>query len=179
MLEMAPGCLLVACDIHPARLRLVEQLASSSAARRPLYVALDGTRPLPICLAFHRILLDAPCSGTGTIRRNPEIKWRLKGSDLPLLAAKQRRLLSNALDALLIGGRLVYATCSIEPEENQEVVKQALEGRPEFSAVSIGRLPLDFLTREGANLLGGQWYFSTLPDQGLDGFFAAVIERTA
>ena len=85
-------------------------------------MVLDGTRPLPFAPRFDRILVDAPCSGTGTLGRNPEIKWRLRPDDLADLPRRQKALLANALAVLAPGGRLVYATCSLEPEENQEVV---------------------------------------------------------
>jgi 16S rRNA (cytosine967-C5)-methyltransferase len=113
-------------------------------------VVLDATRPLPFARRFERILVDAPCSGTGTLGRNPEAKWRLTPADLPDLQARQIALLRNALDALAPGGLLVYSTCSLEAEENQAVV----------AAVSPG--------------IGG---FQHLPgrDAG-DGFYAAVIK---
>ena len=175
LLDLVAGLSLIACDVHPGRLRLMRRLAGAGGERLRL-VALDGTQPLPFAVAFDRILVDAPCSGTGTIRRNPEIKWRLDQDDLPILAAKQRWLLSNALDSLAPGGRLVYSTCSIEPEENQSVVETVLEGRPGFRLVELERLPAEFFTEEGRTLLRGTW-FQTLPDLGMDGFFAAVIER--
>jgi 16S rRNA (cytosine967-C5)-methyltransferase len=108
----------VACDVNFSRLAPLRALGC------PL-VALDGTRPLPFRARFDRILLDAPCSGTGTLARNPEIKWRLTPSDLPRLARKQACLLENALERLAPGGRLVYSTCSLEREENEDVVEQA------------------------------------------------------
>jgi 16S rRNA (cytosine967-C5)-methyltransferase len=105
---------------------------------------------LPFRARFDRILLDAPCSGTGTLARNPEIKWRLRPSDIAELAAKQANLLRNALERLAPGGRLVYSTCSLEREENEGVLEQA-----------------------GAQVLG-LWRRLPGRDAG-DGFFAAVI----
>jgi 16S rRNA (cytosine967-C5)-methyltransferase len=87
-------------------------------------VVLDGTQPLPFRSKFDRILIDAPCSGTGTLGRNPEIKWRLKPSDLPDLHAQQVALVRRALEHLCPGGRLVYSTCSLEKEENQGVIRE-------------------------------------------------------
>ncbi len=87
-------------------------------------VVLDGTRPLPFRAKFDRILVDAPCSGTGTLGRNPEIKWRLKPSDLMDLHAKQVALVRRALEHLCPGGRLVYSTCSLEKEENEAVIQE-------------------------------------------------------
>ncbi|MGD0666170.1 MAG: transcription antitermination factor NusB [Bryobacteraceae bacterium] len=139
------GVRAVACDLHLHRLRALRALAAD-------LVVLDGTRPLPLLRHFERILVDAPCSGTGTLGRNPEIKWRLRPDDLIDLHGRQTALLRNALAALAPGGRLVYSTCSLEPEENQEVVAEAAPGR---AAAVWERLP-------------GR-------DAG-DGFWAAVIK---
>jgi 16S rRNA (cytosine967-C5)-methyltransferase len=136
------GVRAVACDIHWHRLR---QMSDLDCAR----VVLDGTRPLPFRARFDRILIDAPCSGTGTLGRNPEIKWRLKPSDLPDLHAKQVTLIREAIGHLCPGGRLVYATCSLEREENESV---------------IAEIPGDWQT---SRRLPGR-------DPG-DGFFAAIL----
>jgi 16S rRNA (cytosine967-C5)-methyltransferase len=85
-------------------------------------VVLDAACALPFARAFDRILVDAPCSGTGTLGRNPEIKWRLNESDLARFAALQRPILRNALAVLKPGGKLVYSTCSLEREENEDAV---------------------------------------------------------
>ena len=106
----------VACDLYSHRLK---QLGDLDCDR----VVLDGTKPLPFRERFDRILVDAPCSGTGTLGRNPEIKWRLQPSDLIDLHRKQVTLLSNAIDHLKPGGRLVYSTCSLEEEENRLVIE--------------------------------------------------------
>jgi 16S rRNA (cytosine967-C5)-methyltransferase len=107
----------VACDIHLHRLKQMRELNCS-------LVVLDGTQPLPFRSKFDRILVDAPCSGTGTLGRNPEIKWRLQPSDLIDLHAKQVALVRNALEHLCPGGRLVYSTCSLEAEENEQVIQE-------------------------------------------------------
>jgi len=139
------GVRAVACDLHFHRLRELRGLAAD-------LVVLDGTRPLPLARWFDRILVDAPCSGTGTLGRNPEIKWRLRPDDLADLHGRQTALLRNALAALAPGGLLVYSTCSLEPEENRQVVAEAAPGR---EAAVWERLP-------------GR-------DAG-DGFWAAVIK---
>ena len=95
-------------------------------------VAFDAERPLPLARRFDRVLADAPCSGTGTLGRNPDIKWRLEPADLADLAARQRRILANALDAAAPGGAVVYSTCSLEPEENEEIVAAVIAQRPEW-----------------------------------------------
>jgi len=108
----------VACDLHHHRLRQMKNLTAN-------LVVLDATQPLPFAPCFDRILLDAPCSGTGTLGRNPEIKWRLTAADLHDLARRQAALLARAREALAPGGLLVYSTCSLEPEENQAIVATA------------------------------------------------------
>ena len=111
------GVRAIACDIHLHRLRQMRDLNCS-------LVVLDGAQPLPFRVKFDRILIDAPCSGTGTLARNPEIKWRLKPSDLADLHAKQVALVRQALQHLCPGGRLVYSTCSLEKEENELVIQE-------------------------------------------------------
>jgi 16S rRNA (cytosine967-C5)-methyltransferase len=119
------GARVVACDIHLHRLMQMRDLNC------PL-VVLDGTHSLPFRskfnrILFDRILIDAPCSGTGTLGRNPEIKWRLQPGDLIDLHGKQVALVRQALEHLCPGGRLVYSTCSLEKEENEQVI-QAFPG---------------------------------------------------
>src|SRR5262249_50860144 len=108
------GVHVVACDFHLRRLALMKALTAN-------LVVLDGTRPLPFARPFDRILVDAPCSGTGTLARNPEIKWRLTPADLDDLHRRQMALLANARALLAPGGLVVYSTCALEPEENERV----------------------------------------------------------
>jgi 16S rRNA (cytosine967-C5)-methyltransferase len=143
---MESGVRIVACDRYLNRLGPMRSLGVD-------LVALDGTRPLPFRSKFDRILVDAPCSGTGTLGRNPEIKWRLSPEDLPAFQRRQKELLARALEALAPGGRLVYSTCSLETEENEGVVSSIPSGG--VAKETILRLP-------------GR-------DSG-DGFFAAVIK---
>jgi len=139
------GVRAIACDL---RLRRLAQLKGMGAD----LVVLDGTRALPFARRFQRILVDAPCSGTGTLGRNPEIKWRLAPSDLDDFPRRQAALLANARAALAPGGLLVYSTCSLEPEENERVVAGV---PPELVVEVMRRIP-------------GR-------DPG-DGFYAAVIK---
>jgi len=111
---LAVGGKVTACDRYLRRLIDVPREAGR--------VVLDAMQPLPFSRPFERILVDAPCSGTGTLAHNPEIKWRLQPGDLPAFHGRQRQILEQALGALAPGGRLVYATCSLEPEENENVV---------------------------------------------------------
>jgi 16S rRNA (cytosine967-C5)-methyltransferase len=111
---LAMGANVIACDRYLKRLTDVP-----AGAQR---VVLDATRPLPFSVKFDRILVDAPCSGTGTLARNPEIKWRLRPADLPRFTTLQRQILENALPHLKPGGKLVYSTCSLEREENEDLI---------------------------------------------------------
>ena len=138
---IAAGGRVTATDRYQRRLAEVPEQASR--------VVLDAAKPLPFSGLFDRILIDAPCSGTGTLARNPEIKWRLEPSDLAVFQARQRKMIERALPHLRPGGRLVYATCTLEQEENEAVV----DGFPVLETRS--RIP-------------GR-------DPG-DGFFAAVIK---
>jgi 16S rRNA (cytosine967-C5)-methyltransferase len=113
------GVDLVACDASPARAGQLRALAAPNLCVH----CLDATQKLPFAAEFDRILVDAPCSGTGTLARNPEIRWRLKEAELARHVTRQRAILANALRALKPGGRLVYATCSLEREENEDVVR--------------------------------------------------------
>jgi 16S rRNA (cytosine967-C5)-methyltransferase len=170
--------LLVACDASARRLETLQELlprftANASAVR---LVRLDATQPLPFRQQYDRILVDAPCSGTGTLARNPEIKWRLTPRDLERLPVIQRKILSNALSVLAPGGRVVYATCSLEPEENEQVVESVLAATTGFRLFSREELTIDLSGI--APLIDARGYFRTRPDiDGMDGFFAAVITR--
>lgn len=132
---METGLRAVACDRHQARLEAVRDAGAD-------LVLLDATQPLPFSRRFARILADVPCSGTGTLGRNPEIKWRLEARDLGDLHHRQVGILNNALDCLAPGGQLVYSTCSLEPEENQEVIDEVVGSRQGIRLVRTGeRLP--------------------------------------
>ena len=86
---------------------------------------------------FDLVLTDVPCSGTGTLGRNPEIRHRLRAEDLPRQAERQRAILNSALRAIRVGGHVVYATCSLEPEENEQVVTSVLAENPKARQVSL------------------------------------------
>jgi len=171
-----PASVLVACDVSARRLvdlhRLLPRQVPPEVALG--VVRLDATERLPFRSCFDRVLLDAPCSGTGTLARNPEIKWRLRPEDIARLAENQAKMLRNALEVLRPGGRLVYATCSLEREENEQVVERVLKETPGVRA--LGR---DELSREiprVAGLIDADGFFRTRPDlHGTDGFFAAVL----
>ncbi len=168
---------LIACDLSAKRLWTMTRLARGSipAGVNLDLVRLDAAQQLPFG-EFDRILLDAPCSGTGTLARNPEIKWRLQPRDLIRLAAIQTGMLKNALQILVPGGRFVYATCSLEPEENERVVDPVLESTPGFRLRTHEELAREFPALDA--LFDTRGYFRSRPDlHGMDGFFAAVITR--
>jgi len=176
-----PRAKVLATELHPHRARLLQNLN-----RLPnVHVIAADARHLPFSLsvAFDRILADVPCSGTGTLARNPEIKWRLKVEDLHDLQSRQVAILKSALAQLATGGRLVYSTCSLEHEENEAVVEAALEGTAEFKVADL-KGELEQLRQSGemcwediASLLAGP-YLRTIPGvHPCDGFFAALIER--
>ncbi len=98
--------------------------STHSAAR--IHIITADVQHLPLTLPYDRVLADVPCSGTGTLARNPEIKWRLTPADLAGLNQRQSAILRSALAQVAPGGRLIYSTCSLEQEENENVVEQAL-----------------------------------------------------
>lgn len=150
--------LVAACDVRPRRVRLLQRTVRRCllANARVVRVAVDG--PLPFrSNTFDAVLIDAPCSGLGTIRRDPDIKWTRQPGDLPRFADAQRRLLERAAPLVRRGGLLVYSTCSSEPEENDAVVEAFLRDHP---AYHIERT------------------HQTLPFRdGLEAFFGAVLRR--
>lgn len=172
--------LLVAADVSARRLGTLRKLLPKSLppALELHLVRLDATRELPFACSFDRILADAPCSGTGTLARNPEIKSRLRPQDVTRLARIQTEILGRVLAVLAPGGRLVYATCSLQREENEEVVEKALASHPDFRLLSASELGSEFPCL--APLFDPPGYFRTRPDlHGMDGFFAAVIVRNS
>lgn len=154
---VGPAGLVVSCDTRPARLAVLKQTLRHEGV--PVRVVrIDATRALPFAPVFDRVLLDAPCSGLGTIGRDPDVKWSRQPDSLARFAATQHAMLEQAATAVAATGRLVYATCSSEPEENSVIVEGFLAAHPEFC-------------RDGADL-------ETRPDRdGLDAFFAAVLVR--
>ncbi len=164
----------MACDFRAARVRLLAATISRLAPGTSI-VRLDATAALPFAPVFDRVLLDAPCSGLGIIRRDPDVKWRRRAEDLAALAAAELGMLVRAAEAVRPGGTLVYATCSSEPEENEDVVRAFLRSDPRFQPVPIA--PGPEVDRAGS-LIGGDGALRTLPHRdGLDAFFAAALVR--
>jgi 16S rRNA (cytosine967-C5)-methyltransferase len=138
---------------------------------------------LPFGADFDRVLADVPCSGTGTLARNPEIKWRLTAEDIRDLQGRQIAILAAVMKHVAPGGRLIYSTCSLEPEENEQVVSACLKGNNEFNVVPVQaellRLQaLGVLKPGDINQLVTGDCLRTIPGvQPCDGFFAAILER--
>jgi 16S rRNA (cytosine967-C5)-methyltransferase len=150
----------VASDVRPRRMRLLARTVGESGARSIRLVQLDASRPLPFSDVFDAVLVDAPCSGLGTIRRDPDIKWRRSPDEFTVLAARQLDILRATARVVRPGGRLVYSTCSSELEENDEVVEAFLAEQPGFRLAAV---PL-----------------RTLPFRdGLEAFYAARLVNTA
>jgi 16S rRNA (cytosine967-C5)-methyltransferase len=163
---------IVATDVRGRRVDLLAATVRTSGARSIKVVQADA-EALPFAPAFDWVLLDAPCSGLGTIRRDPDVRWRRTEADLPRLAAAQLRMLRETSRALRPGGRLVYATCSSEPEENEDVVA-AFVAQGGFTQVAVEGVPsLRALVTPAGHL-------RTFPFRdGLEAFFGAVLIKAA
>jgi 16S rRNA (cytosine967-C5)-methyltransferase len=179
MAEQNPQATIFALDVHPRRAGLLRHLVPLGNVRA---IAADA-RSLPFRGNFDRVLVDAPCSGTGTLARNPEIKWRLEQSDILRLQAYQLAITSAAIRHVAPGGRLIYSTCSLEPEENEQVIEKLLAANPSFHVVGCAhelenlRAGGDLAWQEISSLTRGP-YLRTLPGvHPSDGFFAAILQR--
>ncbi|HVR44989.1 MAG TPA: transcription antitermination factor NusB [Thermoanaerobaculia bacterium] len=156
-------------DRSLSRLASMQRIWKRVFGSLPRAVAGDATS-LPFRAAFHTVLLDAPCSATGTIRKNPEVRHRITAGELDEHGARQLAMLLSVAD--LAEREIIYATCSIEPEENRSVVLAFLERRPEFERLDLGpRVPpsLSGALEEGALVL--------TPEMGLDGYTASGLRR--
>ena len=172
--DMQGRGLLVACDVRSRRVALLRKTISTTGATNVRIVQADLLRPLPFSRPFDTVVVDAPCSGLGTLRRDPDIRWRRRESDLPTLAAAELTMLRHAAAQVAGGGRLVYATCSSEPDENEAVVDAFLAAAPQFRPVDV---------RTAAPALGpvadDRGHLKTQPHlHDLEAFFAALFERT-
>lgn len=180
-----PQAAITAVELHPHRARLLQNLLlqHDPPGSERIQIMVADAQHLPTSSSFDRVLADVPCSGTGTLARNPEIKWRLKRDDLEELHQRQSAILRSALAQVAAGGRLIYSTCSLEKEENESVVEQALEGNAAFRLLDC-HAELDCLKSSGeivwcnpSSLTRGP-YLRTIP--GIhpgDGFFAAILEK--
>jgi len=177
--ERHPDARILAAELHPHRARLLRRLVLRSNVD---VIASDCTRP-GWAAKFDSMLADVPCSGTGTLARNPEIKWRLQVDDLADLQRRQAGILGAALEQLAPGGTLVYSTCSLEREENEDVIQEALGGYGGAELVPC-RLRLEELRGQGLlawsdlDAVTSGPFLRTLPGvHPCDGFFAAIIGK--
>ncbi len=163
------GAEVISHDVSIERLALLGMTASKMLSRRPRMVVGDGGRP-PFRGRFRSVLLDAPCSASGIIRKHPEIRWRLSEELIRRHAAEQRRLLTAALD--LTGSICIYSTCSMEPEENDSVVREVLRGRNDFRVA-----PIQASMESSIAPWIDRGILRLTPDSGADGFTAIRLER--
>ncbi len=171
---IAEGGLLVACDVRDRRVDLLRRTVAATRASNVRIVQADLLKPLPFTTRFDCVMVDAPCSGLGTLRRDPDIRWRRRESDLPALAGAELAMLQHAATMVAPGGRLVYATCSSEPEENEGIADAFLVTTPEFTPLhardASARLPDAVVDARG--------HLRTRPDRHrLESFFGAVFTR--
>lgn len=172
--RLPPGGFVVAADRNARRLSRLRQNVARLRAGNIVAIAADMSGRAPFRAAFDDVLVDAPCSGTGTLRRHPEIRWRLAADDLGAHALRQRLILATAADLVRPGGRLVYSVCSVEPEEGDEVVAAFLAERRDFALAD----PRNALGSEARVLVGADGAVRTGPsDDGMDGFYAVLMTR--
>ena len=178
--ERNPGASVVALELHEHRARLLRKLVPAGNVQ----VLTADAREFHSDTPFDRVLVDAPCSGTGTLAHNPEIKWRLKPEDLADLHARQLAILQSAMKLTGPGGRLVYSTCSLEREENSDVVTEALTRNSSFHRIDC-KMVLEHLSSNGdlqwkdLDSLAAGPYLRTIPGvHPCDGFFAAILEKS-
>lgn len=173
VLALEPTCHCVMADVSLARLRLVRDNLKR-LKRQISLLSMDGAQPA-LCQAFDRVILDLPCSGTGTLRKHPELKWRLTREEISRLAAESMSLLLGAADLVAANGLLVAMTCSIEAEENELMVAEFLRRRGDYAP-----LPLhDMLPKLHQSCIAGDGLWRLLPGEHHDGFTVHVLVRAA
>jgi 16S rRNA (cytosine967-C5)-methyltransferase len=164
----------IALEKRFRRARILSETIRRLSAENVYTVVGDGTR-IPLLPSFARILVDVPCTSVGTLRRNPDIKWRVVEADLLEIPKLQLEILDSASRLLARGGRLVYATCSTEPEENENVVERFLSIRRGFELVNVR----ESLPEAARHLVTPDGAFRTRPDRDdMDGYFAVALGRT-
>jgi 16S rRNA (cytosine967-C5)-methyltransferase len=168
--------LLIACDVRRRRVDLLRNTVTATGATNVRIVQADLLRPLPFSRPFDSVLVDAPCSGLGILRRDPDIRWRRSESDLLPLASAALTMLGSAAEAVAPGGRLIYATCSSEPEENDAVVSAFLAGNRTFTRLDARTAAPDLPPA----VVDEQGFLRTEPHRhDLESFFGAVFCRHA
>lgn len=183
MADLNPEAAINAVELHPHRARLMRDLLRNVRAQDQIRMIVGDAERLPMNANFDRVLADVPCSGTGTIARNPEIKWKLQPKDLNDLHARQIAILRSAMGQVCSDGRIVYSTCSLEREENENVIEELLAENNSFRIVDC-RAELDGLkdsrdlTWPDTTSLTRGPYLRTIPGvHPCDGFFAAILEK--
>ena len=165
--------LLIATDLRTSRLNILKSTISRCKTKNVRLVRLDATAPLPFSRIFDRVLVDVPCSGLGTLRSNPDIKWRHTPNELISLSQQQETIIRNAASVIRPGGFLVYATCSSEPEENEHVVHRFLKEHSDFGITR----PADPVLTE---FIDSHHQFKTFPFRhDLQAFYGVVMQRRA
>jgi 16S rRNA (cytosine967-C5)-methyltransferase len=168
---------IVATDVRPARVELLRQTVKASGARSIRIQQADLEAGLPFAREFDVVFVDAPCSGLGTVRRDPDIRWRRTETDLALLASAQATMIRNAAAAVRPGGRLIYSTCSSEPEENDRVVTEFLASGSDFTLADMRTEDVPF-SQALAPVVDDEGVLRTLPHKhGLEAFYGAVLRR--
>ncbi|CCK79652.1 16S rRNA (cytosine(967)-C(5))-methyltransferase RsmB [Desulfobacula toluolica] len=166
--------IIIAADVEPKKLEFLESDA------KKLGIEIIRTKPINLLKTsikdfdfyFDRVLIDAPCTGLGVLRRNPDAKWKRSKNDIARLAAKQKKMLNAAANLVKPGGILVYAVCSCEREENEEVIHTFLNKRKDFS------IDTHFKSNKYSRLMTRDKFLKTYPDtNNMDGFFAARLKR--
>ncbi len=164
--------LVIATDLQNTRIHRMLGILRSAGAQNVSVLVADASRRAPFQGLFDGVMADVPCSGLGTLRRNPEIKWRFQTTSFITLQETQKRILTHVLDSVRIGGRLLYSTCSTEPEENELVVQSFLDTRENFRLVRP-EYPEGIAPWTNPDMM-----VRTFPSRHLwDGFFAALLER--
>jgi 16S rRNA (cytosine967-C5)-methyltransferase len=170
---MANRGLIVATDVRGRRVDLLRRTVAAAGAACVRVVRADVAGVLPFRTAFDGVLLDAPCSGLGTLRRDPDVRWRRTPADFARLTVVQSAMLGRVADVVAPAGRLVYATCSSEPEENEAIVARFLDSRNDFA------LAPDWIPAGLARFTTPDGYFRTFPFRdALEPFFAAMLVKT-
>jgi 16S rRNA (cytosine967-C5)-methyltransferase len=167
---------IVAADVRGRRVDLLVRTVAHAGAGNIRIVQADARAMPPFRQVFDRVLIDAPCSGLGTIRRDPDVRWRRSEADLAVFAGRQREMLDSLSAVVRSGGRLVYSTCSSEPDENEAVVQDFLAAHPEFHR----DVPSAFANASGlGGLLDAEGALKTLPFRdGLEAFYAVRLLRS-
>ena len=167
-----------ACDVNASRLRRMEPRLRRAGASivQAHKISGDDDPWFDGCVGTaDRVLIDAPCTGIGTTRRNPDIPWRLTRNDIDRNISLQRDLLDRATTLVAPGGRLIYVTCSLLEQENGERVVEFLSAQPAFDAIPIGQIWPGVLDSPAPH--DGDGVLLTPDRYGTDGFFVAVLER--